>query len=366
MRLLASLCVCLTLQAASSQTATPSSHWGSVTLPELGERQEVGLHFIGFTQYGKEVSGDPPEYSFRPYNDIDETLGFNVLTYTRSGRNERYSTARNDVSTRTSVMAGIVDDRVTEWLQNRVVHWSNLRTDSLNRVPRRPGDTFKETSLGPTKAVPIIGISKEYILRLQSTRRSGGQDRAVPTPFFIGGGVGLSTINHEAFVQGGANVVRADLRPRGPLNRSGRELGLPGVLVLSSIGVGGMARTGILAPSVHFDDLTAGYTNVQAVLGLGLEVYRVPVELDISMTSTEGFFVASRTEEEEAEVEDIGADSEKVYSAKTPMRERFLSLRFRAGGFTVETYNDLIGGKDKGPSFGVGLNLMINPLGRRR
>jgi hypothetical protein len=351
---------------SEAQVATPTGHWGGNMLPELEARDEVGLHFVGFTQYGKEAHGDPLEYTFIPYNDINETLGFNFLTFTRSTQHSRFSSTRNALSTRTTVMAGVVNDAITEWLQNDVIHWANFRRDSLDRVPRRRSDTFSETSRGPTKDIPIFGVSHEYILRLQNTRRVEGREEIVPTPFFVGAGAALSTINHEAFLQAGVNVVEIDLRPRGPTNRTSYAFPFGRVLSISSVGLGGMARTGVLVPAVHFDDLTSHFASVQAIGRVGLLIGETPVEVDLALTGAEGFFVRSRSQEELDLIRDVDRPVEDVYQAKTPMRERFISLRIRSGGFTLETYNDTLGGKDKGPSFGAHVAFTLSALGWRR
>lgn len=337
-------------------------------LPELEPRNEWGLHFVGFTQYGKEAHGDPLQYSFIPYNDTDETLGFNFITYSRSTPHARFVSTRNALSTRTTVMAGVVNDTVTEWLQNRVIHWANFRSEPIRRVPRDTSDTFTNTSLGPNKglAKPILGVSHEYILRLENTRRVEGREEVIPTPFFIGGGGVISTINQEAFVQMGSNVIELDLRPRSATNRGWWAFPFHKAFSVSSIGIGGTARAGVLWPGVHFRDLTSHYANIQMVGRVGLMVAQVPIDVDLTFTGAEGFFVRARSDEEWAMIRDVDRPPTEVYQAKTPMQERFASLRIRSGRFTFETYNDMLGGKDKGPSFGAHVAVATSSLGWRQ
>jgi hypothetical protein len=352
----------------TAQVATPTGHWGGIMLPELETRTENGLHFVGFTQYGKEMFPGTRTYTFTPYNEINETLGFNFITRTDSRIVPKRSSARTALTSRRTWMFGIVDDRVTEFLQNDAIHWANFREDSLERVPRRLTDTPTRTSLGPSKGLrdPIFGFSQEYFLRLQNTRRFGGREETVPTPFFVGAGIALSTINHEMFLQAGSNVLEVDLRPRSANNPTRFTPSIPGVLALRTVGIGGMVRSGVLLPASHFDDLTASYTNVQGVTRFGLEIFRIPVNAELAATSASGFFVRTRTAEELAIAREIGSDPKDVYESKTPLREWFVALRVRAGGFTFETYNDMIGGKDKGPSFGAHVNFEVSNLGFRR
>lgn len=351
-----------------AQVATPTGHWGGIMLPELERRTEYGLHFVGFTQYGKETQSGTRNYTFTPYNEINETLGFNFITRTDSRVVSRFSSSRNALTSRRTWMVGIVDDHVTEFLQNDAIHWANFRSDSLDRVPRRLSDTPTHTSRGASKGLtdPIVGVSQEYFLRLQNSRRFNGREETVPTPFFVGAGFALSTINHEAFLQAGANVMEVDLRPHTPTNPTRFTPSIPKVIAVRSVGVGGIVRTGVLLPARHFDDLTASYANVQGVARIGLEILEVPVNAEFAVTSASGFFVQTRTPEELAMAAEIGQDPKDVYQSKTPMREWFVALRVRAGGFTFETYNDMIGGKDKGPSFGAHVSFEVSNLGPRR
>lgn len=369
---------------------TPSSHWGTILIPERTEREEWGFHAVGFTQYGKELIPGTEQYTFRPYNDMDETLGFNFITLsctdhiqpfsnplvacpelatrvlgpllrTKSfepgaGDGIHNSVSENPLSRRRTFLLGLVDDHATEFLQNRVVHLANWRDEKLVRIPRSVDDTPDETSLGPTKALPLLGVSDEYFLRLGFTRKEGTEpdqleDVRVLSPFFLGGGFALSTINQEAFLHVGADITKASLgiRPLGWLGVDGIEL--------RSVGAGAMMRGGILAPGPHLDDLTGQYLTTQGVVRLVVDWWAYPTVLDLGITSAQGFFVAPRTPAQWAEIHERDARPEDVYDAKSPMNERFVSLRVRIGDFTFETYNDMLGGKDKGPSFGAHMTI---------
>jgi hypothetical protein len=343
--------------AASAQGGvTPVSHWGGVMLPEAQPRSEYALHFVGFTQYGKELIAGTHEYTFTPYNDIGETLGFNIFSYTRSGPSLRFTAGDDAVSRRHTYTVGLVSDWATQRLQNRVIHWANWRGDDrLDRVPRRKTDTPESTSDGPTKWTrPLVGASEEYFVHLVSSRTRAGREERFRTPLFAGGGYAFSTINQELFLQAGSDIYEISFRPGSNVATSGGSLPrIFGLIRIASLGAGGMARSGVLLPGMHFKDLTASYVNIQAVARLGLEVHEQPVQIDLALTSAEGFFVAKRDSAQLEMIEEVGHPPEKVYAAKLPMRERFMSIRVRSGSFTFETFNDFAGGKDKGPSFGA-------------
>ena len=358
-------------RADAQGLVTPTAHWGGSVLPDLHERSEVGVHFLGFTRFGKEVDSTGARYTFTPYNDMDETLGFNLATYSCS-RGMRAGgirplgclfgdRRRGDLSApastspllkRETYTIGVIDDHIPAFLQNRVIHGSNLRKRHLLNIPRDTSDTFDATSYGPFKKMPLLGYSEEYFLRMVSPRRNAqGVDERIPTPFFVGGGWSVGTIDHEAFLHAGAAVAEVEIpRPRKRwANRVSR------VLWVRSVGIGGMARGGVVLPSHHLRDLTAQYFNAQATLRASVEWGSFPTQFELTTTAANGFFVAGRGDAQMAVVRELGpgADAARVYASKASLNERFIALRVRIGDFTFETYNDTFGNKDKGPSFGA-------------
>jgi hypothetical protein len=361
MRIRGLLVVCalaaLAFTPTFAQVVSPSSHWGALMIPESRERTEIGLHFLGFTRYGKEVDPETGEYTFTPYNDMEETLGFNFLSLSHYDIINRRALSAASVSRRWTFTLGVIDDNITEFLQNDVVHWNNTRKDSLDRVPRTRSDTRTKTSIGPRHLwPPVLAFSNEYFVRVpyQRRREGGGTLRGL-TPLFVGGGVSVGTLNQEAFLQAGTIMITRDVGDhRVPVLR---------VLQLRSVGVAGMARSGVLLPGHYFKDLTGSYFNAQAAVRADVEIAAFPIQLDLAATVAHGFFVASRTPAQWEIINELpeGTDPASVYSAKSPVTERFVSVKLRIGEFTLETYNDMFGGKDKGPSFGVHATYSIPP-----
>jgi hypothetical protein len=350
--LVTTLASALPLRSARAQAlASPTAHWGAHMLPDLGDRDDFSVHFLDFTRYGKEVRtvGGTREYWFTPYNDMRETLGFNILSYSRMRNGIRLGDRSANVdpgplSGRTTLMLGFINDVVPEFLQNEVIHRSNLKSDKLERVPRRTTDTFDDISHGPSYYwPPIVGWSQEYFMRLYASRRIDGEEQRVPTPLFLGGGLQLSTINQEFFVHAGANVLEVPIPDK-------LDMGF-----LRGVGLGGMARAGALSPGHYLKDLTSHYTNVQAVVRANVEIRGFAMQLDYTMTGASGFFVAPRTPAQRQIIAEFPVDTDPAerYQAKSPVSERFSSLRARIGDFTFEMYNDSFGGKDKGPSYGT-------------
>lgn len=344
--LLAVAALVLSAEALRAQgVITPSSHWGGVMLPELRETTELGVHVVSFTRFGKELDPATGQYTFKPYNDIHETLGFNFLALSRTrpwrprGEAGAGPTGTNALWRRETIVAGVVSDVVPVFLQNDVMHalarWMHWPGhERLRAVPRVEGDTPAHTSRGPTKGTPLLELSEEFFVTIGGPRRS---------PFFAGGGFAVGTIDQELFLHGGATTAKYEF---------GGHLGVAGVR-LRSLGLGGIGRAGLLAPGYHFPDLTAHYVNLQGIVRAEIDWWDVPTYVEVALTSATGFFVAPRTPEQLAAIRERDDDPEDVYSAKTPVSERFMSVRVGIGEFTFETYNDVIGGKDKGPTFGA-------------
>ena len=338
----------------------PTSHWGGNALPDLAERKDIGFHVVGFTRFGKE-SDATGRYVFDPYNDMEETLGFNLLTYqhTYAKKDSRAQLPFTPIGasglvTRSTAGIGMLNDYLPRFFQNSVIHQGRINAkDPLLPVPRRTTDTDTSISLGPSRVFPLIlTYSSEYFLHLETHQRINNVDARRTTPLFVGGGWQVGTLNQEAFVHLGASMQEFELPDMWPLNWWG--------LRLRAVGIGGMARTGVLFPGRYFQDLTAHYSHVQVAWRATLDWWGFPTRLEFAATSSEGFFAATRTEADRAMIAQLRAsDPTTVYAAKRDLTERFYSLRVRVGDFTFETHNDSYGGKDKGPSFGAQVSLNI-------
>ena len=327
---------------------TPSGHWGAIMLPERQPTWFITAQFLDFTRFGKEVDA-ADKYLFIPYNDMPGTVGFNIVSFTASNIVDVRHASMSPLSYRRTAYLGWKDDRIPEFLQNRVIHLGRMNKTKLRRVPRELTDTPDETTpVGPR--LPLIaGFSDEYFLRMQYHRNEKGVEERVLSPFFVGGGYGLGTINYEAFIHAGFDPVEY----RFPRCISGK---FPKCLpLLRAVGLGGMARTGVLHPSAIMHDLTSSYINIQAVPRAEFSVLSYPFTVEYGLTASRGYFVATRTPEQLAKIAEYppGTRMEKIYEAKTPQDEFFSSVRVRIGGFTFEMYNDSWGGKDKGPSYGA-------------
>lgn len=355
-----------TVDLTAQGPVTPTSHWGGNILPELEDRIDWGLHFVGFTRYGKEVlpgaSNDPTDgaYTFTPYNDLRHTLGFNVVTRSASSHVGHLSSTQNTLRGRRTFSVGAMSDVLPEFFQNRFAHWGNLKKDKLRYVPRRLTDTpAADPEPAKNEVFPVIlGFSDEYFLYITAGRRQEDPsdgivwEERIRTPFFVGGGYALSTINQELFLHAGSDVLEHHFSRRC----------LFGEACLRSAGVGAVARAGVLLPGFQLRDLTPYFVNLQGVSGATVTLGSYPVRLEAAATSATGFFVRPRTDEEWQIISErlnttnrvkMEEGAWAVYPSKRPVHELFFSGRLRIGRMTFEYLNDSVSGKDKGPSFAV-------------
>jgi hypothetical protein len=351
--------------SAFASAVSPDVYWGGLLVPEVEERDDLGLHFLAFTRFGKETLPDGSAYTFNPYNDWNHTQGFNILSYsqTRSmervfGPNGNEPLLDSPIWITKSYQIGLVGDAITEFLQNDVVHWASWRKSELLRVPRDTSDTFDHTSHGRSSNTPIVQYGRSYSVRFEYLRRQEDRTERVPTSFFVGAGFTAGTLNQDLYVHAGSMPTlrrfdfpspRSDVRLRGA-------------------GFGFVVRTGLLYPGYFFRDVTSGYVSAQAAASLDIAIAHYPVEVTIAGTTLTGFFVAGRDSVQRAAAEEVGNGVDGHYQSKRALTERFLTFRVRIGRFDFETFNDSWGGKDKGPSFGARMefNLMKPPLGQVR
>jgi hypothetical protein len=330
--------------------ATPGAHWGAILLPDREHRLDLAFQAVLFTEFGKEVRPNG-QYALVPYNDLRETLGFNVLSLSHTTSGATFPFTESSVQRRTSFAVGVVDDHLTEFLQNDLAHWAKIRgRNRLRRVPRRLGDTEATTSAGITLSTPILQLSQEFFFRPQELDRVGATLRQQPSSLFAGGGYTVGTINHEAFLHAGLDPI--GFRPS---EGAGCRWGL----CLHGLEVGGMARAGLLVPSALLRDLTSSFASGQAVLRLEASIAGFPFSLEAALTDATGFFAEPRTQAESIEAAEREKPAASLYYQKRPKRERLVAHRLRMGQFTFEYLNDSVGNKDKGPTFGVstGFNL---------
>jgi hypothetical protein len=307
----------LAREASAQAVVAPSSHWGALMYPELAPATHVGVNFVAFTQFGKDVAG-----VHDPYNFQTQSVGFNLLSLSNTRGLFRDKAYWSNLLYRSTLVLGYSDDEPTEWFQNEVIHGPR----GLAKIPREGVRTAFEGGYS--------GELNYQLLSLES-RRDGV--RYIPAPLFVGGGFAVGTVQQEAFAQLG--IREFELLP------ILREWGLHRYAFLT---FSAMARTGTAYGGPTFRHVASYYLLAQGSLALHLAQFSFPWVIELGMTGSSGVFLSK---EKSTEAEPIPPS----------LIEQFWCLRVQIGDFTFETFNDQLGHKDKGPTYGVRIFYNLNP-----
>jgi hypothetical protein len=303
--------------------------------PSLEPRRTAGFEILAFTELGKDTSpdGTPVERAAceairggqrdvpcgqaDPYNQQGETIGFNLLSFSVTHPLTRYRLAGSNLLYTSTFTVGALNDGLTEWYQNEIIHGPAGLQES-RRIDRRctPGWGSLECY--------ALGYAGQLNYQLYSIDRTDSDLLFRQTPIFLGAGFALSTIENDVFVQAG--VDRFDLT-------SPASAALSRVVYLT---VSAMVRAGALFPGAPpgrtFDHLATHYVAVQGALGLHFGRYAFPVSVQLGLTGTTGQFI----ERPRTRVDGTEVETEQIAAA---LAERYWLLRVDIGAFSFETFN---------------------------
>ncbi|GKS59594.1 hypothetical protein YTPLAS18_31210 [Nitrospira sp.] len=292
---LAAVVLLLWVSTAHGEALAPSVHWGAIAYPDRTSWLAAGLTLNRFTQFNED--GKP--FSSR----IGESAGFNFATVSWSERFERLP----GWSSNLSFGAGPTYREPTESLQNGLVH--HLAGENPVPVGQRREETDFMASGALTRWLPLLG-----------------QQEAV----FAGLGVATGTLYHEAYLRAGIRRLSMSELLEPVVGRHAFMESVSRYVRLSA-----MARYGrIWGGSAYGSNQTADHSYLgQASLSFGDYSGGEPGwELEFSATFDSGLFVDSR-----------GHSLQRWFGS--------IALRFPYG--VVETWNDVVGATDDGPTFGL-------------
>ncbi len=318
--------------ARAQNVGLPGPHFGSTMFPDLDAVQHIGLQFYDFTEFDKiqDATGQ-----YLRYNDIDSTIGFNLLTLSNTRNLRREDAFASNLLLRSAVVAGWSADQPTNALQNDVIH----KIGGLPRVPR-----------GTTMQRPLLNYSAELNYNFHAIGRADdGRLQFVPTPLFVGAGFSAGTIMQDLYVQGGLHQFSSGRSYQRVLER---------VIFLS---ISAMTRVGVTLPGYVIEETQLFYATGQGALRVHLASFSFPIVAEIALTGTTGVFRRG-----------VGPQyGPYVGPAVTPPRvdrvalpEYFVAFRLQLGDFIFETVNDFYGGKDRGPTYGASVYYVLLPGSR--
>jgi hypothetical protein len=300
-----------------------SSHWGALAYPEFQRGYQAGVTFLSFTEFdsdgkrfGVTTDGLTPDSIAAKPSPYPETVGFNFFSLAYSNHVNAEATELANMMYRYGLSLGLNSDVLTEHYQNEIIHRAYR---DIKPVPRS-GIHCDAADFGPHCL--DYSVSGEILYRFTNLEL---QDRLrfSASHFFSGVGASLNSVAWEGYVQMGLaqfpTLINTDwfgIRAEG-MARMGAILQNPLV-----------ERFG--APIFH--KLESGYYLVQGGFEttLGEKVY--PVVIGNNFTFHSGLFQDDRGQ---------------------AIPELFWSLTLEIDRLYFETFNDMLGGTDYGPSFGV-------------
>lgn len=316
--------------------STPSVHWGSIEFPLLENSGTMGFSLIQFSEFDKKI--DPATGDHLRYNDIDETFGFNLLSFSRTRQLRSGDEHRSNLFFTSSLAIGASIDATTSYYQNDILH-------ELKDLPHVPRD-------GEDRGM-ILAYGGELNYRLlQLTRDRRGDSRLSDTPLFLGAGYSVGTILQDVYVHAG--ILRLRYPQQGRRNR------------IAHVDFSAMARVGVLETGFDFEELAQSYWLTQAGVGLTVMPYYFPIRFEFAMMGHSGIFLESR----QLYAANGYGDEEDL---RNSLHERFYSFRVGIGSWTFETFNEAVSpnvddpsnsgewGKDRGPTYGARMWITTYP-----
>jgi hypothetical protein len=315
--------------ARAQNVAVPGPHFGATMFPDLEAVQHIGLQFYDFTEFDKLQD---PTGAYRRYNDIDSTIGFNLITLSNTRNLRREDPFASNLLLRSAFVAGYSFDQPTNALQNDVIH----KVGGLPRVPR-----------GATMERPLLNYAAELNYNFHAIGRADdGRLQFVPTPLFVGAGFSAGTIMQDLYVQGGLHQFSSARSYQRALER----------IVFFSVSA--MTRVGVTLPGFVITDTQLFYATGQGAVRAHFASFSFPIVAEVALTGTTGVFRRGVGPEFGPYVAPTTAPA---MVDRVALPEYFVAFRLRLGDFVFETVNDFYGGKDRGPTYGASVYYVLLP-----
>lgn len=294
------------------------SHWGALTFPSFQRGWQGGLSFLTFTEYdseGRKYGVTPRDSGETLPDPSPETVGFNVFSLAYANHLNPEATELANMMYRYGASFGINGDLLTEHYQNEIIHRAYRDFPPVRRAGVRCDEDFGlkclDYSLNGEILYRFTNLELEERLRFSASQ------------FFSGAGLSLSSVALDGYLQFGLAEFPTLVRTPWFSLR-----------VASIARIGGILKDPF---SDHFGkpmfrNLAPGYYLVQGGLQtrFGEKVY--PILIGNYFTYHSGFWTDDRGR---------------------PIPTQFWTLTIDIDQLYFETFNDMLGGTDFGPTFGV-------------
>lgn len=294
------------LTAARGENVAPGAHWGAIDFPDKDRTLTMGYTVNRFTEFNT---------SRERFNAVDETAGFNFATVSWTDR----INALPGWSGNLTIGAGPTSEDPSHYLQNGFLHRTTGQTPIPVGRAREGGDVMAGGSL--TRWSPLF-----------SSQDTG----------FAGIGVAGGSLYQELYGRIGLRQLSLAELAAWLFPHSDHALlnGLSRFVRLSAMGrysrlYGGSAYSGdVIADQSYLGQASVSFADYDVVEG-----NRPRWELEVALTYDSGLFASPN-------------------GRWITRRFGSVALHFPYG--TFETWNDIVGSTDSGPTFGF--SLMLNVL----
>src|SRR4051812_41876032 len=315
------LAICALLGPIISEAQTSlslASHWGALSYPEFHRGYQAGVTLLSFTQFdseGRQYGVPPADSALHPPAPNPQTVGFNFFTLAYTNHVNSEATELANMMYRYSLSLGLNSDVLTEYYQNEIIHKAyrdivpvprdNVRCDESNW-----GGHCIDYSFNGEVLYRFTNLELQDRLRFSTSN------------FFSGAGVSLNSVDWEGYLQFGISqfptLITTDWF---------------GIKVGSMARVGGMLQNPIMdkVGIPVFKRISTGYYMVQGGIETTITEKFYPIVIGNYFTYHSGFFLDSHG---------------------LPISELFWSLNLEIDQLHFETFNDMLGGTDFGPTFG--------------
>ena len=294
------------LDLALAESPSPTVHWGGLGYPDAYSKLELGYTGNRFTEFNR---------AGVRYNSINETMGLNFGTASWTQHWKRFE----GWSTNLTFGGGPTSDQPTRYLQNEFLH------DKILGHPDVPTDRTRNAF--------------DFMIDGSITRWFSLFDQ--PTKLFVGVGGSTGSLYHEVFARAGirgAEVGSSALSLLGWGEANNLAADFVRGFRWSVMGRIAQAYAGSAFPHVAGENYVA-----QTSLSWGIyderPLPKFEIETGIGLNS--GLFVSPQ-----------GNSLEELFFSIVTMRIRNVAF---------EAWNDILGGKDYGPTYGVRLTLDVYP-----
>lgn len=310
------LLACLARPAMAQTNSALASHWGALAFPSFQRGWQGGVTFLSFTELDGEgrkfgsVSGD----SLGP-DPYPETVGFNLFSLAYANHLNPEATELANMLYRYGLSLGVNGDGLTGHYQNEILHRAYR---DFAPVPR---DGVRcEGDWGP--GCLDYSLDGEILYRFTDLELED-RLRFSASSFFTGAGMSLGSAAWEGYLHFGLGDF--------PTLISTPWFGLR---VASAARLGGVIQNPVRERWGRpvFREFASGYWQIQGGVRalFGERIY--PVVIGNFFTYHTGFWRDA---------------------AGRPMDNLFWTLTIDIDQLYFETFNDMLGGTDFGPTFGV-------------